>query len=159
MKAEILKYFNRPQRSWGKVMFLHVSVILFMGGMGGWWYASMHCSLYPSMPCSRSPGWGDGIPAYLAGFQAHIQGEVEGSSQGGSPGTHPRGRQAHTWGSPGPHLGWSPGPHPGRCVSQHALRQTPPQRLLLWTVCIILECILVLFMLDMKELKYVSFIL
>ena len=24
--------FYRPQRSWGKVMFLHVSVILFMGG-------------------------------------------------------------------------------------------------------------------------------
>ena len=25
-------YFYRPQRSWGKVMFLHVSVILFTGG-------------------------------------------------------------------------------------------------------------------------------
>ena len=24
--------FYRPQRSWGKVMFLHVSVILFTGG-------------------------------------------------------------------------------------------------------------------------------
>ena len=29
------------------------------------------------MPCSRSPGRG-GIPACLAGFQAHTQGEVEG---------------------------------------------------------------------------------
>ena len=33
-------YYYRPQRSWGKVMFLHVSVILFTGGsrslsMGG----------------------------------------------------------------------------------------------------------------------------
>ena len=27
-------YFYRPQRSWGKVMFLHVSVILFTGGGG-----------------------------------------------------------------------------------------------------------------------------
>ena len=26
--------FYRPQRSWGKVMFLHVSVILFGGGVG-----------------------------------------------------------------------------------------------------------------------------
>ena len=43
-------YFYRPQRSWGKVMFLHVSVILFTGG----WYPSMHCRWYPSMPCSRS---------------------------------------------------------------------------------------------------------
>ena len=33
-----------------KVMFLHVSVILFTGG---WWYPSMHCRWYPSMPCSR----------------------------------------------------------------------------------------------------------
>ena len=33
-----------------KVMFLHVSVILFTG----WgWYPSMHCRWYPSMPCSR----------------------------------------------------------------------------------------------------------
>ena len=28
----ILSNFYRPQRSWGKVMFLHVSVILFTGG-------------------------------------------------------------------------------------------------------------------------------
>ena len=45
--------FNyRSQRSWGKVMFLHVCVILFTGGC----YPSMHCRWYPSMPCSRSPG-------------------------------------------------------------------------------------------------------
>ena len=47
----------RPQRSWGKFMFLHVSVILFTGG---------------------------GIPACLAGFQAHTRGggELEGSGWG-----------------------------------------------------------------------------
>ena len=28
----ITTHFYRPQRSWGKVMFLHVSVILFTGG-------------------------------------------------------------------------------------------------------------------------------
>ena len=50
-------------------------------------YPSMHCRWYPSMPCSRSPG--GGIPACLAGFQAHTQGEVERSGRGGSPGPHP----------------------------------------------------------------------
>ena len=44
--------YYRPQRSWGKVMFLHVCVILFTGGC----YPSMHCRWYPSMPCSRSQG-------------------------------------------------------------------------------------------------------
>ena len=89
-------------------------------------------------------GWG-GIPACIAGFQAHTQGEVEESGQGGSQGPHLgrgllahtwKGLQAHTWG------GWSPGLHPGKvsrptpggCVCQHALRQIPPsssRRLLL----------------------------
>ena len=56
------------QTKFVNVMFLHVSVIL---SIGGW---------YPSMPC-RSPG--GGIPACLAGLQAHTQGEVEGSGLGG----------------------------------------------------------------------------
>ena len=43
----------RPQRSWGKVMFLQASVILLTGGVC---YPSMHGRWYPSMPCSRSPG-------------------------------------------------------------------------------------------------------
>ena len=59
---------------------------------------------------------GGGIPPCIAGLQAHTQGEVEGSGLGGSPGPHPggklRGLQAHTLG-----------------VSQHALRQTPPQQM------------------------------
>ena len=42
----------RPQRSWGKVMFIQVSMSLLTGGC----YPSMHCRWYPSMPCSRSPG-------------------------------------------------------------------------------------------------------
>ena len=66
---------------------------------GGW---------YPSMPCSRSPVGGGGIPACLAGFQAHTQGGSWGrSGWGGSPGPHPRG----SWGGSG--QGGSPGPHPG----------------------------------------------
>ena len=70
-------------------MFLHMCVC-----------PSLHCRWYPSMPCSRS-AVGGGIPACLAGFQAHTQGEVEGSGQGGL--------QTHTLGG----------------ISQHALRQTP----------------------------------
>ena len=109
----------RPQRSWGKVMFLHVSVILFGGG-GGIQHPSMHCRWYPSMPC-RFPGLqGDGIPACLAGFQVSRgklrglargvfrptpKGEVEGSGLGGSSGPHPgRGMV-----SPGPDLEGSTG--------------------------------------------------
>ena len=52
-------FFYRPQRSWGKVMFLHVSVILFTGSGG--WYPSMLCRWYPSMPC-RLPGRGVSRP-------------------------------------------------------------------------------------------------
>ena len=116
-------HYYRPQTKFAKVMFLHVSVCPW----GGWWYPGMHCRWYLSMPCSRSPGEG-GIPACLAGFQAH--------TQGGSWGVWPGGLQAHTLGgSPGPHLG-------GVCVSQHALRQTP-RWLLLRTIRILLECILV----------------
>ena len=36
------KYHYRLQRSWGKVMFLHVSVILFTGGSS----ASVHAGIY-----------------------------------------------------------------------------------------------------------------
>ena len=66
------------------------------------------------------------------------KGEVEESGLGG--------------GYPGPHPGGSQCPHSGGVsrltpegVSQHALRQTPAHSrwLLLWAVCIILECILV----------------
>ena len=90
--------FYRPQTKFAKVMFLHVSV-------------------------SHSVHRGGGIPACIAGLQAHTQGEVEGSGLGSL--------QAHTQGeveglargvsrptsggvSPGPHPGrGSPGPHPG----------------------------------------------
>ena len=85
-------FFTARKRSWGKVMFLHVSVILFTGSGG--WYPSMLCRWYPSMPC-RPPGRGVSRPT-LRGLSRPT----------------PRGR--------------SPGPRPGGCVSQHALRQTPP---------------------------------
>ena len=56
-------HYYRPQRSWGKVMFLQASVILLLGGR---YYPSMHCRWYPSIPCSRSPV-GCAIPACIAG--------------------------------------------------------------------------------------------
>ena len=73
-------HYYRSQRSWGKVMFLQVSVILFTG----WgWYPSMHC---------RSPGPCPG-------------GKLRGLAWGG-PGPHPGGSPGpHPEGSPGPHLG------------------------------------------------------
>ena len=74
----------RPQRSWAKVMFLQLCVILFTGrgvcipacivggipaclaaGLQGGVYPSMHCRRYSSMPCSRSRG--GCIPACIAG--------------------------------------------------------------------------------------------
>ena len=78
------------------------------------------------MPCSRSLGVGGGIPACLAGFQAHTQGEVEGSGQGVSRPT-PKGdvegsgqgegvSRPTPGGSPGPHPVGSPGQHPGEVV-------------------------------------------
>ena len=110
-------HFYRPQRNWGKVMFFHVSVILFTGSIpayiaGGipvclavWGLVSQH-ALQVSRPTPR--------------------GEVEGSGLGkGSPGTHPGGGevegsglgglQAHTGGisRPTPGRRGSPGPHPG----------------------------------------------
>ena len=95
-----------------------------------------------------STGVGGGIPACLAaGLQAHTWWVSPGPYQGVSPGPHRQGMSQgpHLGGvSPGPHPGVSPGPHWWRvCVSQHALRQPPPPRLLLRAVRILLECILV----------------
>ena len=65
-KLRRFTFYYHPQGSLGKVMFLHVSVILFTGG--GW---------YPSMPC-RSPGGSPG-PHPGGGW---------GVWSGGSPGLH-----------------------------------------------------------------------
>ena len=114
--ANFLKPSYRPQRSWGKVMFLHVSVILFMGGV-----VSQH-ALQVSMGDGIPTCLAGGIPACLAGLRGVSRPtprwEVEGllvrgvsrPTPGGSPGPHQGGLQAHTW----------------QVVSQHALRQTPP---------------------------------
>ena len=41
-ESTFLSHHYRPQRSWGKVMFLSVSVILFTGGGSAPLYAGMH---------------------------------------------------------------------------------------------------------------------
>ena len=129
-RCEWITHFYRPQRSWGKVIFLHVSVILFTVGGGG--YPSMHCRWYPSMPCrsrggvlsqhalqvSRPTPMREVEGSGQGGLQAHTQGGSWGDWPGGSPGPHPgKGVSRPTpGGSPGPHLGGSPGPHPGGCI-------------------------------------------
>ena len=147
----------RPQRSWGKVMFLHASVILFTGGGG---IPACIAGGIPACLAAGLRGRG-GIPACLAGFQAHTQGEVEESGQGGSPGPHPRGKlrgltwgwglQAHTWGqSPGPHLGVSR-PTPAGGLQAHTqggcipacTEADPPNSYCCGRYTILLECILV----------------
>ena len=137
-------FYYRPQRSWGKVIFSQVSVILFRGG-----YPSMHCRWYPSMPCSRSRGGGSypSMPCRFPGLQPRgkfrriwsrstAKGEVEGDlvqihSQGGSwgrsgPGPHSRGKLgdlAGGWGVPasgGACSGECADPRDGYCCGRYA---------------------------------------
>ena len=77
----------------------------------------LHVSVCPqgvvSQHALQVSGGGGCIPAHLAGFQAHTQGEsLRGLASGGL--------QAHNWGG-------DSRPTPRGDVSQHALRQTPPQ--------------------------------
>ena len=76
------------------------------------------------IPACLAAGLRGCIPACLAGFQAHTQpgGKLRGLARGVSRITS----KGKVEGSPGPHLGGSPGPHPGGVLSQHALKQTPP---------------------------------
>ena len=71
-----------------------------------------------------------GIPACLAAVgvsRPTPRGEVEGSGLGGSPGPHPREKlRGGGVSRPTPGRGEVSRPTPGGCVSQHALRQTPP---------------------------------
>ena len=61
-----------------------------------------------------------GIPACLAGLQAHTQGEIEGSGLGWVSRPTPRGKlRGLVWGSPDPYPGGSPGPYPGGSPGSH----------------------------------------
>ena len=108
--------------------------------------------------CLRFYSEGGGIPACLAGYQAHSQGELEGLRDlarstpggklrglagGGSPGPHPGESWAHT-------LGGSRST-PGGCIAACTETDPPSSWLLLWAVCILLECILVFFKFEDME--------
>ena len=106
------------------IMFLHLSVILFGGGVC---YPSMHCRWYPSMPCSRGACSGGcllrGVPA------------SGGACFGGvpAPGGCLLGRVCSLKGAC-----WG-----GGCLLRGMWRPPDSRRLLLRTVRIPLECILV----------------
>ena len=100
--------------------------------------------------------WGVGIPACIAGLQAHTQGgKLRGLTWGGSPGPHPggklrglawRGVSRHTPGGLQAHTrgGRSPGPHGGIPACTEVDTRPPPiRRLLPRAVRILLECNLV----------------
>ena len=58
--------FYRPQRSWGKVMFLHVSVILFTGEGSTW----------AGTPLDRSSPWTGTLPGQVHSPEVHPPGQV-----------------------------------------------------------------------------------
>ena len=82
---------------WGKVIFLHLSAILFTGEGG--------------IPACLA-GLRGGIPACLASLQAHTKGGSWGVWNGG-------GLQAHTGGNPSMHWGRHP-PADGYCCGRYA---------------------------------------
>ena len=115
-------------------MFLHVSVILFTGGVVVFQHALQQVSrggvvsqlaLQVSRPTPRGEVEGSGGPGGVS--RPTPKGEVEGSSRGGL--------QAHTWGGLQAHT------QGGRIPA--CTEADPPQRLLLRAVRILLECILV----------------
>ena len=79
------------------------------------------------------------------------KGKIGGSGQGCvCPGPHPAG-----WTRPTP--GGCPGPGPGGCIPTCTQADTPPSRwLLLWVVCILLECILVRTLFSFNPFSYLS---
>ena len=126
----IVTYY-RPQQSWGKVMFLHVSVILFTGGS-------------VSRPTPKGGGWGVWSGGGSPG--PHPGGRFRGlAGEKRSPGPHLGGLKAHIWGvglRPTPKGVSRPTPW-GVYPSMQWGRPTHCRWLLLRAVRILLECILV----------------
>ena len=102
---------------WGKVIFLHLFVILFMGGVLG--------------PGGYLP-WGGACSGGCLFLRGGCLVQRAGGGCACSLGVSGLG------GIPAPGGGWVPAPGGGGC-----LVETPPRRLLLRAVCILLECILV----------------
>ena len=129
-------YYYRPQRSCGKVVFLHLSVILFTGEGCLFTICNKVAKVMFLQVCVCPWGRGAcsiGVPGPRGVYPGGVPGPGGACSRGvpGPKGSAPGGA-------------WSQ----GVVVSQHALRQKPPpqeRQLLLWMVCILLECILVTF--------------
>ena len=124
--------------------YVFTHVCLSTGGC----YPSMHCRWHPSMPCSRSRGGGVSQHALQVFRPTHPGGKLRGIWPGGSPGPHPGG-------FPGPHLGGNCSRGWGLCSGGGvpAPRENVENlawRLLLWAVCILLECILVFWNYSLK---------
>ena len=161
--AKLWLYY-RPQRSWDKVMFLHVSVILFTGGVisqhalqvvsqhallvsKGWgWYPSMSCRFPGPHPGGAWVVWPGGSPGSHPGGKSRCLAwgvsrptpgvKLRGLALGRSPGPHLGDLQAHTQAGLQPHTWGSPGPHLEGVYPSMYCRQLLPQ-----VVCILLECI------------------
>ena len=123
MRSPSASIFFTIRSEVAKVMFLQVSVC--PRGGGGGWYPSMPCRWYPSMPCSRSLGgcypsmhcrWYPSMPCNR------------------SPGGVCLAEGCLLWGVP----------TPGGSAPGGVWRPPESRRLLLQTLCILLECILVM---------------
>ena len=59
----MVKFCYRPQRNCGKVMFLHLSVILFTGGCLPQWHAGIHPPRANMFPCPVHAGIYTSLPS------------------------------------------------------------------------------------------------
>ena len=104
LKAKCLnsQHYYRPQRSWGKVMFLHVSNSVHGGGS-----ASVHAGIPPPQyhgpPQEQTPCPRDQVPPLGPGTpwdQAHPPGAVHAGTYGKQAGgTHPTGMRSCYYGN------------------------------------------------------------
>ena len=117
----------RPQTKFGaKVIFLHLSVILFMGGGG------IPACITGGIPACLAAGLqGGGIPACLAVLGGcpgpHPGGKLRGLARGGLQAHTQGGLQAHTWEGLQAHTWWGVyRPTPGGCIPACTEADTPP---------------------------------
>ena len=126
----------RPQTKFAKVMFLHRSVILSTG----WGVLSQHALQVVSQHALQVSRGGLSQHA-LQVSRPTPEGSLRGLAGGG-------GFQVHTWGGSRPTLGGRGGglqAHTQGCIPACTEADPLSWRLLLRVVCILLECILVLF--------------
>ena len=129
--------FYRPQRSWGKVMFLQASVILLTGGgaIPACLAAGLQGWSAPGGGVVPGPGggllWGVSRPTPKGEIEGdQVQAHTQGENWGGSgPGPHPRRKLSGIRSRPIPkgeiEGGSGPGPHPKGKLRGIRSRPTP----------------------------------